>query len=360
MVLLATLTEHEAEAPHHPRSIAPANGSNGRAATASADRSSETGQLLHFLSELSCMKGQTASELHTLTKLFTRRVFPKGQLCMAHPPDARLGPAAYSADVVYVIYRGEARLLCAPLELEKPTVAATALDPSQMGPLGNATTFPSNRVIEASLGGELHPVATLGPTECVTQSLLASDIKARWCLQPVTPLELLVLTRRDWNEIIKPGAAAALKQHVTRKAGFFAKQLASVQATSQLRRSLVSAPRVSPQAPAYGPSDASPASPSASAAVLGARERGSDSPDAERDEPDALRHILRDRVGPGRRGGPTSTGSSQGSMAPPASSAGGKPSDGRSAGRATKADDGFFVHLPMLTPPVWLDFFEKE
>ena len=409
-----------------------------------ADRSSEMGQMLHFLSELPCMEGQTAAELHNLSKLLTRRILPKGQLCLAHPPQAQLGPAAFSADSVYLIYRGEARLLCAPLEVDKPTGTTAALEPSQVGSLGN-TTFPANRLIEASLAGELHPVATLGPTECVTQNLFAPNQKARWCLQPVTSLELLVLTRKDWNETIKPAAAAALKQQAARKAKFFAKQLASAQAASQLRRSLVLAPPTSPQAsadaagadakpgglrskaglskadgladssadaavasagsasptlqwrapwdravePPHAPprgGDTPPASPqrlpslsqptasppvslrgSASTPVLGAQEQGADRPDAGQDEPHALRHILRSSWKPKQR--PASTVSPQGTMPRPGSSTGGKSSDGRAgrndlgtaAGRATKADDGgFFVHLPALVPPVWLDFFEKE
>ena len=37
----------------------------------------------------------------------------KGQLCLAHPPDPSLGSSAFSYDFVYLIFSGEARLVCA-------------------------------------------------------------------------------------------------------------------------------------------------------------------------------------------------------------------------------------------------------
>ena len=200
-----------------------------------------------LLLELPCMEGQTAAELHNLSKLLTPHL-AQGAAVPGPPFQAQLGPAAFSADSVYLIYRGEARLLCAPLEVDKPTGTTPALEPSQVGSLGN-TTFPANRLIEASLAGELHPVATLGPTECVTQNLFAPNQKARWCLQPVTSLGFWSSRARIGTRpsSLPPPPRSSSRRHASKILRQTVGQCAGGLAAAPL---LVLAPPTSPQASA--------------------------------------------------------------------------------------------------------------
>ena len=54
------------------------------------------------------------------------------------------------------------------------------------------------------------PVATLGIGEIVSENLLGRG-NARWCLQPLSQIELLVVPRKEWTENVRPGALHDLK-----------------------------------------------------------------------------------------------------------------------------------------------------
>ena len=77
-----------------------------------ADRTSERGRLIDFVSSLSMMDGISVAAVHALTNIVTRKTFMRNQPCLAHPPDPSLGPASFSYDFVYLIFSGEARLCC--------------------------------------------------------------------------------------------------------------------------------------------------------------------------------------------------------------------------------------------------------
>ena len=44
---------------------------------------------------------------------------------------------------------------------------------------------------------------------------------ARWCLQPVSQLEILVVPRKEWNEAMRPSSLSELKELTAAKAAFF-------------------------------------------------------------------------------------------------------------------------------------------
>ena len=70
------------------------------------------------------------------------------------------------------------------------------------------------------------PIATLGPTEIITESLLGADTQAlRWCLQPMGKVELLILPRRDWIDTIRQASLRAFGQLSELRANFYQRQL---------------------------------------------------------------------------------------------------------------------------------------
>jgi len=213
-----------------------------------SDRTSERGKLVSFLQSVSCLQGLTTSQLTALSKLFVVCKFTRGQLCLAHPPDVALGPCSYSADYVYLIKSGEARLLAAlttcsaidPRAAALPDTSEAATDERLSGPLADGKA-PPNRVIEAALGGHLAPIATLGPNECLSDNLLAPNADARWCLQPITSLELLIVPRKDFFDM--GISSAALKDLVALRADFFRARLSDAHREAGLLRKIGHVPR---------------------------------------------------------------------------------------------------------------------
>jgi len=192
-----------------------------------ADRSSERGLLLEFLQSLPVMEGTSIAAVNALSQLVTFKSFTRDQLCLAHPPDPSLGSASFSNDFVYLIYHGEARLMGAP-ELfgsKRPLPLIDASSPA-FGPLADVPS-PLSATIYKALGANLVPVATLGPGEIVSENLFGVA-SARWCLQPVSELQLLVVPRKEWHDVIRQSALAELKELASAKAGFFEAHLAAV------------------------------------------------------------------------------------------------------------------------------------
>lgn len=79
------------------------------------------------------------------------------------------------------------------------------------GPLSD-TPSPFKSAILKKMGGHLIPIATLGPTEIIADNLLGSRAQnARWCLQPLGEMEVLVFPRRRlrYADVPAPPAVAA-------------------------------------------------------------------------------------------------------------------------------------------------------
>ena len=145
-----------------------------------ADVTSEFGRTIDFLSRLSIMDGVSVANIHSLAHAVTRKTYMRDQLCFAHPPDPFLGPLSYSYDYIYLIYSGEARLMCGVEERPQPSLEVEA----KFGPLvGDAP--PQSARVERHLGSSVAPVATLGPGEVIFDNLLQHPT-TRWCLKPVT------------------------------------------------------------------------------------------------------------------------------------------------------------------------------
>ena len=71
-----------------------------------------------------------------------------------------------------------------------------AADVMSFGPMSDVPA-PFKSAIIKKMGGGLVPIATLGPTEIISDNLLgATAPTARWCLQPMGEVEVLVLPRR--------------------------------------------------------------------------------------------------------------------------------------------------------------------
>ncbi|KAL1499877.1 hypothetical protein AB1Y20_012560 [Prymnesium parvum] len=188
-----------------------------------AERATERGVVLDFLKNLPVMRGVSIGTINALSQLITHKTFPRGQLCLAHPPDASLGAASFSDDLVYLIFSGEARLMAAPNLARRDSIA-----PADGLPLASVDSLPQqSAAVLRSLGGKLACVATLGPGEVVADNLMGMA-GARWCLKPESELRLLLLPRKEWNELVRQSSLAELKKLGEAKANFFQDNLAHV------------------------------------------------------------------------------------------------------------------------------------
>ena len=193
-------------------------------------RADRLGDLYKFLQSLPPFAGLSAFELQALGKLAAPRTVIEGQLCLASLPemtgDHQLGALPYSADTVYIIRSGEARLLC--------SVEDSATDTPEEGgnhgtgsPAGRRSRSNSvalaNRALEAVMG-RTAPLATLCTNEVITADLLSGDVftesDARWCLLPRTNTELLLFPRREWEAAIRSSAKDMLRDLAKQRAGF--------------------------------------------------------------------------------------------------------------------------------------------
>lgn len=184
-----------------------------------ADKTTERGQLIEFLNGLPMLEGTAVASIHALMNSVTKKAFVRDQLCLAHPPDQSLGSASFSSDCIYLVYSGEARLLCNvdPKDARPPP----AIDPAgpAYGPAVNAPP-PHNSRVERHVGSAVAPVAILGPGECITESLLPGA-GSRWCLRPITQLEILVIPKKDWQDTLRLTTIADLRGIAADKAAFF-------------------------------------------------------------------------------------------------------------------------------------------
>ena len=189
-----------------------------------ADRTSEKGKLIDFLTSLSMTSCLSVAGIHALSNCTSRRTFMKDQLCLVHPPDPFLGAFSFSYDYVYLIYSGEARLVCSYDDrIDYDTAPVIDAAAPAFGPLVDSKQ-PPLRKIERHIGTPLVSVATLGPGECVSDNLLAKP-GARWALKPITQLELIILPRKDWADTLRLGVVAELRELAKVKAAFFQQTL---------------------------------------------------------------------------------------------------------------------------------------
>jgi len=123
------------------------------------------------------MEGVSLAAIHALSNVVQRKSFMRDQLCLAHPPDPSLGASAFSYDYVYLIFSGEARLLCSG---EHASKTAPPVDPSApaYGPLVEAPP-PTASKVERHLGQVIVPVATLGPGECISDNCYSEAARHR-------------------------------------------------------------------------------------------------------------------------------------------------------------------------------------
>ena len=246
---------------------------------AEAERIRDQSRLREVLANLPELDGIPAAALQRLANLVTMRVYPRGQLCFAHPPEQALGSASASTATVCVILRGEARVRCicqarlggpnssslslaagaspphpaalalasepggvavaSGSDLHAPTAAATAaaaIDSSAKeyglrwphGPQSDQVPPPSS-LVERHLGEGLRTVATLGQGEVIVGNLYSAPSR-RWCLQPLTPLEVLAVPRDAWQETVRPAQLAWSHELAAQRAAFLEGRLESIQA----------------------------------------------------------------------------------------------------------------------------------
>jgi len=183
-----------------------------------ADRTSERGRLIEFLTSLSMMEGISVAAVHGLSNHLTKKSFMRGQLCLAHPPDPALTSASFSYEYNYLIFSGEA-LLEAGAEATDAKPPHIDAKPDEYGPLVELPAPLAHRV-ERHLGGTHLPIATLGPGECITDNLLPGE-GSRWCLNPITQLEILCIHRKDFNDTLRASSLSELRENSRLKASFF-------------------------------------------------------------------------------------------------------------------------------------------
>jgi len=190
-----------------------------------ADRTSERGRLIEFLTSLSMMEGISVAAVHGLSNHLQKKSFMRGQLCLAHPPAPELTSASFSYDYVYLIFSGEARLVAGADISDEGKKAPPPLDvaSSEYGPLVE-TTAPNSSRVERHLGHSSIPVATLGPGECISDNLLP-HAGSRWCLAPITQLELLVIPRKDFHDTLRASSLSELRELASIKSTFFQQHL---------------------------------------------------------------------------------------------------------------------------------------
>ena len=184
-----------------------------------ADRTSERGRLIEFLNELPMLDGTAVAAIHTLSNNVTRKSFMRDQLCLAHPPDQSLGSASYCGDFIYLIFSGEARLMCGAEPLGTRAVPVIDSSGPAYGPAIDEPP-PHNSRVERHLGSTIAPVATLGPGECISESMLPGP-GSRWCLRPITQMEILIIPRKDLSDTLRMTSIQELKGIAGDKAAFF-------------------------------------------------------------------------------------------------------------------------------------------
>ena len=199
------------------------------------ERNARLKQVSDFLSGLSFMKGVSADAVRILTEKSTRRSYSSNQIVLAHPPDRVLGSASYSESHICVFWKGEAELCGMP----GTTVAAatksrpplrrqgsdlTAAAQAEMGPHLVDKPPPSVAVVERHLGGSVQGIATLGSGELVTDNLVPQP-RARWFRRATIPVEILVISRRDWVEAIGLSINRELRDLALARQAFFQSQL---------------------------------------------------------------------------------------------------------------------------------------
>jgi len=74
-------------------------------------------------------------------------------------------------------------------------------------------------------------VATLGAGECIADNLFLEQ-RRRWCLKPVTPLELLLLPREAFLECVRPTLRTEQRELALTRAAFFTRNLAAASSTA--------------------------------------------------------------------------------------------------------------------------------
>jgi len=188
-----------------------------------ADRTSEKGRLIEFLQSLSVFDGISVAAVHAISNSLTRKSFMRNQLCLSHPPDPTLGSASFSNDFIYLIFSGEARLICGADPKDKRAAPTIDAGHAPFGPHVD-TAHPGNSKVERHLDLASVPVATLGPGECISENMLP-HMTSRWCLKPITALELLIVPRKDWSDIVRSSSLADLKTLAEVKAIFFQQHL---------------------------------------------------------------------------------------------------------------------------------------
>ena len=135
-----------------------------------ADRTSERGRLIEFLTSLSMFEGISVAATHALSNIVTRKTHMRNQLCLAHPADPTLGSASYHNDYVYLIFsRGETLCGADPNDKRLLPPIDVGADRTAWGPLADTSSPPSSKVERHRRGGRLRP--TLGPAECITDNL---------------------------------------------------------------------------------------------------------------------------------------------------------------------------------------------
>ena len=157
------------------------------------------------------MDGVSVAAIHALSNSVSRKSLMREQLFLAHPPAPELGPASYSYDFVYLIFSGEARL-CVSTDPAIDQKTAPPIEPGSP-PFGIHLEegFPPQSKVEKHMGTHgVVSVATLGPGECISDNLLTMP-GSRWCLRPITPLELLVVPRKEWNDMLRLTAVSDLR-----------------------------------------------------------------------------------------------------------------------------------------------------
>lgn len=185
-----------------------------------ADRTSERGRLIDFLGSLSMTDGISVAAIHGLSNSAQKRTFMRGQMCLAHPPEPSLTSSSFSYDYVYLIFSGEARLVAgANPEMHATKPPPISVPSSEYGPLVDAVP-PAAHAVRAHLGASSLPVATLGPGECISDNLF-KEAGARWCLEPITQLELLVIPRKEFFDTLRAESLRGMKELGQLKSTFF-------------------------------------------------------------------------------------------------------------------------------------------
>jgi CRP-like cAMP-binding protein len=209
-----------------------------------------------FFREHELLRSVAASAVYDLARLAERRIFLRGELCFAWPPEPALGPASIGADDVAFVLSGEAHLLVgrsrpsnavlsdgAPLATPKadgerarpPGLDRMKSDgtgmraPVLFGPLAKSA-HPGNARVMAHIGVapcEPCELVIVGAGELLHVGLLQSGSDEggafAWCLSPLTALDVLVLPRERWRAALglARGGLLRCEQLIADKAAFF-------------------------------------------------------------------------------------------------------------------------------------------